>query len=127
MSNFPKFRRGDIVKTSYNSKAKVLRSYKKDGKFRVDVEFESGIKNDYSEDFVSFYHEDLEDTKPTEEVEIPSKCPVCSSEWTKTKFGTRTWLDCKTCSKTAEDIVNSLKKEKEDKDFGTYNFSKFWG
>lgn len=41
------------------------------------------------------------------------KCPECNSEWAVTSFNTKVWLDCISCSKKAEDIIEA--KNKRDK------------
>jgi hypothetical protein len=31
-------------------------------------------------------------------------CPICETIWTVTRFGNKTWYDCKPCKKTKEQI-----------------------
>jgi len=106
MSNYHKFKVGDKVETKYGSHGEV-REVGKDatGKPVYTVKTQYGETN-YKEDELSFNSKDLKESKSFDPTKNNGKCPVCSTSWTKTGFGSKTWYDCLKCGKKAEDIVN---------------------
>ena len=110
MSNFSKFKRDDSVANNYGGKFKVLNTYRIEGKFMIQVESDSGMRTDYKEEDLKFYHADIAEKSYVAPEHIGEKCPVCSTPWTITKFGTNNWKDCKPCGKTAEDLLDKSTK-----------------
>jgi len=118
VNNYPKFKAGDKVVTRFDSKAIVVKSYKHNGIFKYKLKFSSGVESDYTEDVLEFDNSHLKANKKDIEVD---KCPVCSSEWTMTKFGASTWYDCSTCNKTAEELIEEADKKPDssfNQDYG---------
>ena len=111
MSNFSKFKRGDMVKNTADRPGKVLNTYKQDGEFMIHVQMDSGFRTDYLESDLKFYHKDIEHNKKIAPEHIGDKCPKCNTPWTKTRFGTRNWKDCLPCGKTAEDLLDKNTRE----------------
>lgn len=122
MNNYPKFKTGDKVVTKFDSRGIISKSYKEDNVFKYLVKFESGVESVYVEEVLTFDNSDLQKNKKPVNL---NKCPVCSSEWTITKFGTSTWYDCSTCRKTAEELIEEANKKPEDssfnQDYGWWN------
>jgi len=105
-NNFSKFKRGDKVENKYGGKFKVLNTFKINGKFMIQVESDSGMRTDYKEEDLKFYHADIAEKSYVAPEHIGEKCPVCSTPWTITNFGAKAWKDCKPCGKTAEDLLD---------------------
>lgn len=121
MSNFSKFKRGDRVKTIYGAKGIVQNTYKFKDIFKIKINFDSGLTSDYNEEDIKFYHEDIDEVNRVDDKHIGDKCPKCSTPWTKTSFGSKTWYDCTPCKKKAEDLLSysppPIPKKKDDDDF----------
>ena len=130
MSNFSKFKRGDKVENNYGGKFKVLNTFRMNGKFMVQVESDSGMRTDYKEDDLKFYHTDIAEKSYVAPEYIGEKCPVCSTPWTITTFGARIWKDCKPCGKTAEKLLdksNRWDSNKGDSIEDWYDTLSDWG
>ena len=106
MSNFSKFKRGDRVKNRLDSPGTVLKTSREDGEFIIYIEMDSGLKTDYKQSELKFYHKDIEKRKLIDHKYIGDNCPKCGTKWKKTSFGAKTWYDCLGCKRTAEDILS---------------------
>lgn len=105
----PKYRYGDIVYLWSGDKARVLRSYGKDGVVKYQVELlADGKKRDFLEIDISFNNR-MEATKKSSDNFIPPSplCPKCKNLWAITSFGRSKWHDCPTCKDTAENICST--------------------
>jgi hypothetical protein len=125
MSNFSKFKRSDRIKTKNGSVGTVLNTYRQDGKFMIHVESDSGMRTDYKEEELTFYHEDIESIKSVAPEHIGDKCPICQTPWTITRFGVKNWKDCKPCGKTAEDLLDRNTQHVSKKD-ATYDMEDYY-
>lgn len=106
MNNYHKFKVGDSVETAYGAAGKVLEVGKNaQGEVVYTVKTRFG-ETTYKDRELKFDFRDLKDTTSFDPTANNGRCPVCSTPWTKTSFGSKTWYDCLKCEKKAEDIVN---------------------
>lgn len=103
---YPKFRRGDIVKTKFSSKARILRWFKDSlGRDRYEIQYiESKVKIEVCEDDLEFYTDDLKISPKN--TSYGDQCPKCSTPWTITYIGAKKCYDCIPCKKKAEDLCS---------------------
>lgn len=118
-----RFKIGDKVKTKGNSEAVVKKVEYVWGVPRITIQYEGmTLTAELDEEDLTFYHEDLV-ANDGEPVKISDKCPKCGTEWTVTNFGTKRWLDCKPCGKTAEKLCKDTNKKKpEPMDFDLWGY-----
>lgn len=103
MSNFSKFKVGDLVETTYGIRGKVINVKKTDTSFDIRVEVAATkIELVFDQINLKFYAPEKEKKLSFED--IGDTCPVCSTKFTVTKFGANSWKDCIPCGKKAEDI-----------------------
>lgn len=127
MNKYPKFKAGDKVKSIWSKEGVVSKMEIHLGKFRYLVKFPDGTDNTYYEEDLKF---NMTHLRENNNIDIPETCPVCSSEWTVTKFGATQWYDCLPCNKTAEELIKASEKQEEE-DFGKYGMNyrsmNLWG
>lgn len=114
MSNFSKFKRGDIVETTYGTVGSVMTVNKKDDSFDVRVKCTDGSQLTFDQSNLKFHNKPLK-RKYIKFEDLGDNCPVCSTKFKITRFGAQEWKDCLPCNKTAEEVVEVVNK-KEDKD-----------
>lgn len=111
---YPKFRRDDLVQTQMGTKARVLSFRVENGEHYYTIEFLDGARKgdivEFKDDYISFYNTNKLNE---EELNIPSRCPVCNSEWKVTGFGMKKWYDCPKCNDTAENLIKQCKMDKK--------------
>lgn len=100
-----KFKRGDRVDTGSKGVGTIQICYMKGDDHMYVVRLMSGIEHDYSESDLKFYYPNSYKKQPSRG-DIGTNCPVCRTEWTRTKFGVKEWYDCLKCGKKAEDLVS---------------------
>lgn len=113
---YPKFRRGDIVKTKYGTRATILRWFKDSfGRDRYVIKYTgNGAEVELNESDLEFYNDDLKISPKSKD--YGSKCPKCSTPWTTTYIGAKKYYDCIPCKKKAEDICSYFGVHKEKMD-----------
>jgi hypothetical protein len=101
-----KYKLGDKVVTSYNSVYTIYKVYRKQGIWEYEcLDYKDEVFV-FQEDVLKFHYEDPKPGRDVSPDDIPSKCPICSSEWKRTPYGYgKAWLDCTKCNLTAEEAV----------------------
>ena len=113
MSNFCKFKRGDIVETTYGTVGSVIITNKTKDSFDVRIKCTDGTTMTFDEGNLKFHNKELKRNTIKFE-DLGDECPVCSTEFKVTRFGAKEWKDCLPCKKTAEDIVKEVNEDKSN-------------
>jgi hypothetical protein len=93
-----KFKYGDRV-IANGHKGQVISVHKKGSQFICRVKFENRGLFPGEMDFLD---ERLSFQKIKKKYSL---CPICSTEWTVTKFMQKEWKDCSKCNETYENII----------------------
>ena len=113
MTDIPnKFRAEDRVVSPYGNKYKVKKYSRINQIWVYTVVDDSGNEMTYDEDKLKFLDLTPIKPKPIPEDQLPARCPICYSDWLRTVYGAYIWIDCKTCKKTAEEIMEEQEKLK---------------
>jgi hypothetical protein len=119
-----KFKIGDKVTTQFNNSYTIKKLTRTSGSWEYVCVGDSGTEFTMPESSLMFNDIFHKSPKPVSLDTLPALCPICRTNWKKTVYGAFIWMDCITCNKTAEKIM----QEEEDRvrSSTAYSYHKYY-